>query len=87
MQLVLELSETHAKRMEAVAIKRNVSIEALAVAYIDDWLSIEYAEMLGRMSRRGTYRDGPIAFDSQAAEAAARVERDVKEIEKRAAGF
>jgi hypothetical protein len=81
MQLTVEFSETQAKRLEAVAKRRNVSVGALAVAYIDDWLSIDYPELLGRMSRRGIYRDGPIAFDPQAAEAAARVERDIQEIE------
>jgi hypothetical protein len=86
MQLIVDLSELQASRLAAVAKQRNVSLDALALAYIDDWLSIDYPELLGRRSRRGIYRDGPIAFDPQAAEAAARVERDIQEIEKRALG-
>jgi hypothetical protein len=86
MKLAITLSNKQLVRLEACAKKRGVSPEALAVAYIDDWLSIDYPELLGRESRRGIYRDGPIAFDNVAAEAAARVERDVIEIEKRRAG-
>jgi hypothetical protein len=86
MTLTIPLSNKQLMRLEACAKKRGVSSEALAAAYVEDWLSIEYPELLGRESRRGIYRDGPIAFDNIAAEAAARVERDVIEIEKRRAG-
>lgn len=85
MTLTIRLSDKQQVRLGACAAKRGVSPEALAIAYIEDWLSIDYPELLGRNSRRGLYRDGPIAFDPAAAEAAARVERDVVEIEKRRA--
>jgi hypothetical protein len=84
MTLTIHLSDKQQVRLEACAAKRGVSPEALAVAYVEDWLSIEYPELLGRNSRRGLYRDGPIAFDPTAAEAASRVEQDVIEIEKKA---
>jgi hypothetical protein len=86
MKLVLDLSDVLASRLNAVAKNRNIAPEALALAYVEDWLSIDYPELLGRRSRRGIYRDGPIAFDPAAAEAAARIERDVLEIESRRAG-
>ncbi|GIL00500.1 MAG: hypothetical protein BroJett030_03990 [Alphaproteobacteria bacterium] len=86
MELTVHLSDKLLLRLQTCADKRGISPEALALAYIEDWLSIDYPELIGRSSRRGLYRDGPIAFDPVAAEAAARVERDVIEIEKRRAG-
>ena len=80
MKLELEISADHLERLSQVAKKRGVSIEALAEAYVEDWLSIEYAELKGRLSRRSMYRHGPIAFDREAKAAADRIELDLSEI-------
>lgn len=82
MKIDLELGDKLGSRLEAVARMRGVSAAALAAAYVEDWLSIEYAELMGRLSRRGIDRDGPIAFDSQAREAARRIEEDLRRIRK-----
>ena len=78
MSLQIELNETSARRLKACAMKRGVSPDALAIAYIEDWLSIDYPELHGQLSRRGLYRDGPIAFDPLAAEAAAITEENLR---------
>jgi hypothetical protein len=79
MKLELKISSEFIERLSLVAQKRGVSIEALAEAYVEDWLSVEYAELKGRLSRRSMYRDGPIAFDSEAKAAADRIELDLLE--------
>lgn len=79
--LTLKLSDVSMARLAACAANRVISPETLAIAYIEDWLNIEYAELKGRRSRRGLYRDGPIAFDPDAAAAAARIEEDLRRIE------
>lgn len=66
------------ERLQKVAESRGVPVKELAEAYIEDWLSIEYAELVGRHSRRAIYRDGPIAFDPQAREANCRIEEDIQ---------
>ncbi|MGE0281980.1 MAG: hypothetical protein AB7P20_15390 [Rhizobiaceae bacterium] len=66
------------ERLTDCAKNRSVSPEALAIAYIEDWLSIDYPELHGQLSRRGLHRDGPIAFDPLAAEAAARTEENLR---------
>jgi hypothetical protein len=77
MKLELEISPDFMKRLSQVAQKRGVSIEALAEAYVEDWLSVEYAELKGRFSRRSTYRDGPIAFDPEAKATADRIDLEL----------
>jgi hypothetical protein len=66
------------ERLQKVAESRGVPVKELAEAYIEDWLSIEYAELVGRRSRRAIYRDGPLAFDPQAREANRRIEEDIQ---------
>ena len=83
MKLTIELPDILRERLVSVAANRGVSPEDLAKAYVEDWLGIEYAELMGRLSRRAIYRDGPVAFDPVAAETAKRVEADVLEVEKR----
>ena len=83
MKLTIELPDILRERLVSVAANRGVSPEVLAKAYVEDWLGIEYAELVGRSSRRSIYRDGPIAFDPVSAEAARRIEADVLEIERR----
>jgi hypothetical protein len=77
----IEFSGVLSERLRIVAKKRGVSIEALAEAYVEDWLSVEYADLVGRKSRRSSMRDGPIAFDAEAREAADRIEADILAIE------
>jgi hypothetical protein len=79
MKLDLEFSADFMERLSLVAQKRDVSIEALAEAYVEDWLSIEYADLKGRFSRRAIYRDGPIAFDPEAKEIADRIDLELRE--------
>lgn len=74
----MALGADHLDRLVAVAENRGITTQALAEAYIEDWLSIEYAELMGQHSRRATYRDGPIAFDAQAREAANRTEENLR---------
>ena len=83
MKLTIELPDILRERLASVAANRGVTPEELAKAYVEDWLGIEYAEQVGRLSRRGIYRDGPAAFDPVAAEAAKRIEADVLDIERR----
>jgi hypothetical protein len=83
MKLTIELSDIVSERLVSVASNRGVTPEELAKAYVEDWLGIEYAEQVGRLSRRAIYRDGPVAFDPIAAEAAKRIEADVLDIERR----
>lgn len=83
MKLIIELPDILRERLASVAAKRGVNPEELAAAYVEDWLGIEYAEQVGRLNRRAIYRDGPVAFDPVAAEAAKRVEADVLDIERR----
>jgi hypothetical protein len=83
MKLTIELPDILRERLASVAANRGVTLEELAKAYIEDWLGIEYAELVGRLSRRAIYRDGPVAFDPVAAEAAKRIEADVLDIEQR----
>lgn len=51
--------------LNACAAWRNVSIEELARAYVEDWLDIDFPESQGRRTRRGIHRDGPITLDEQ----------------------
>ena len=83
MRLTIELPDILRDRLASVAAKRGIRPEELAKAYVEDWLGIEYAELVGRLSRRAIYRDGPVAFDPVAAEAAHRIEADVLDIERR----
>jgi hypothetical protein len=83
MKLTIELSDVISERLASVAVNRGVTPTELAKAYIEDWFGIEYAELVGRHSRRSIYRDGPVAFDTVAAEAAMRIEADVLDIERR----
>jgi hypothetical protein len=83
MKLTIELSDVLRERLASVAANRRVTPEELAKAYVEDWLGIEYAELVGRLNRRAIYRDGPVAFDPVAAEAAQRIEADVLDIERR----
>jgi hypothetical protein len=53
-------------RLRACAAWRNVSVEELVRAYVEDWIDVDYPESQGRLTRRGIYRDGPIALDPQA---------------------
>jgi hypothetical protein len=54
--------------LEACAAWRNVSVEMLARAYVEDWLDIDYPESQGRLTRRGIHRDGPIGLDTHTQE-------------------
>lgn len=83
MKIIMELNEKLGRRLVACSQVRSVSPEVLAAAYVEDWLNIEYAELKGRKSRRGLYRDGPIAFDAEAAASADRIEADLRRIEGR----
>jgi hypothetical protein len=76
--MFLNLSDEQLEQLAAVAAHRGVPVDELARAYIEDWLSIEYPELKGQFSRRGLYRDGPIAFDPLAAEAAARTQENLR---------
>ena len=53
------------KMLEACAHWRNVSVEELVRAYVEDWVDIDYPESQGRQTRRGIHRDGPITLDEQ----------------------
>ena len=81
MKLIIELSEETHQRLTACAEKRGAAVDELATAYVEDWLNIEYAELRGRHSRRGLHRDGPIAFDAEAAASAELIEADLRRIE------
>jgi predicted transcriptional regulator len=85
--LQVDMTERQLLRLRHVAEHRSVTPEVLAEAYIEDWLNIEYANILGRQSRRGNLRDGPVAFDEQARESAEQIERDVQKIESRRASL
>jgi hypothetical protein len=83
MKLTFELPDILLERLASVAANRAVTPEELAKAYVEDWLGIEYAELVGRLNIRAINRDGPVAFDPVAAEAAQRIEADVLDIERR----
>ncbi|MBS3647943.1 hypothetical protein KEU06_04780 [Pseudaminobacter sp. 19-2017] len=51
--------------LETCAACRQVSVEQLVKAYVEDWLDIDYLESQGRLTRRGIHRDGPITLDEQ----------------------
>ncbi len=76
MKLTLEIDNKLKQRLKPCAKRRGVSVEELAIAYIEDWAHLDYADVMGRHTRRHVYRDGPIAFDPIAAESAARLERE-----------
>ncbi len=86
MKLEIDFSKNFVERLRLCADARSVTVEALVHAYVEDWLSIDYPEALGRRTRRGIHRDGPIAFDPEAAEAAALVEREIPDLENRRSG-
>ena len=77
MKIELNLDGKLAERLIACAEKRNVTPEELAMAYVEDWVSVEFAEFNGRASRRSIYRDGPIAFDEIAAKKSAMIDADL----------
>jgi hypothetical protein len=51
--------------LRVCAAWRNLPIDALIKAYVEDWLDIDYPESQGRSTRRGIHRDGPITLDKQ----------------------
>jgi hypothetical protein len=82
MELKLNIDGKLKQRLAFCAERRGVSAEELAIAYIEDWALLDYADAMGRHTRRHVYRDGPIAFDPIAAKSAAKLEREfaVKEV-------
>ena len=62
--------------LRTCAAWRKVSVEQLVRAYVEDWLDLDYPESQGRLTRRGTYRDGPITLDAQARHAVSSNWRD-----------
>ena len=51
--------------LRTCAAWRKVSVEQLVRAYVEDRLDVDYPEAQGRLTRRGTDRDGPITWDAQ----------------------
>ena len=82
MNLNFEITDKLAQRLRICAERRGVSVKELAISFIEDWAHLEYADAMGRHTRRHVYRDGPMAFDPIAAESAARLEQEfeVKDI-------
>ena len=61
-KVVLTFDATTAARLRACAAWRNVSVEEVAQAYVEDWIDIDYPNSHGRLTRRGINRDGPIGL-------------------------
>lgn len=64
------------KMLEACAAWRNVSVEDLVKAYVEDWIDIDYPESQGRLTRRDIHRDGPITLDPYTQQTTSRNWRD-----------
>ena len=68
----VEFDKDTMEMLTACAVWRNVPVEELVRAYVEDWIDIDYPESRGRPTRRGIHRDGPIGLDPQTQQEASR---------------
>lgn len=71
-KIEVAFSKETMEMLTACAEWRQVSVEKLICAYVEDWLDVDYPESQGRLTRRGIHRDGPIGLDPGTQQTASR---------------